>query len=233
MRFTNGSMLSGTLAAEKLKLRLQLGREVAIARERIVRLVGSAKPVASAGAATVTMRNGDRLLGRVTDKTLTIRTELGDAAMPPECVLTMTFDPSGAVEARSWAGSVLTGKLAEKAVSFAIAAGGPALKLPVAQIASITRPYALPPPRTVKKIERLIALLGAAGYADREQAEKQLIRIGAAAKPILERHLKDPDPEVRLRIRHVLEKISPPKPPVPPRLPPGGLGPEIRIIRRR
>lgn len=220
VRFTNGSMLSGTLAAEKLKLRLQLGREVAIARERIVRLVGSAKPVAPPpGAATVTMRNGDRLLGRVTDKTLTIRTELGDAAMPPECVLTMTFDPAGKLTARSWDGSVLTGKLAGKTVSFSFATGGPALKLPVAQIASITRPYALPPPQTVKKIEKLIALLGAAAYADREQAEKQLIRIGAAAKPILERHLKDTDPEVRLRIRRILEKLAPPKPAPYPRKP--------------
>ena len=60
----------------------------------------------------------------------------------------------------------------------------------------------------VKKAQKLIALLGAASYKDREEATKALIAMGKAIVPLLRPHLTSDDPEIRHRIRLILEKLG-------------------------
>lgn len=55
------------------------------------------------------------------------------------------------------------------------------------------------------RVARLIKELGADDFAARRRAHQQLSKLPAADRPQLERALDDPDPEIRLRARQLLE----------------------------
>ncbi len=61
---------------------------------------------------------------------------------------------------------------------------------------------------TSKRIEQLVKQLGAKGFADREDAQKELETIGAPAIELLRKTLKDPDPEVSKRAGDVVRKFE-------------------------
>jgi hypothetical protein len=56
-------------------------------------------------------------------------------------------------------------------------------------------------------VTRLIEQLAAPEFEVRENAQRQLIELGAVAKPALERALKSPDVEQRLRVQHILAEL--------------------------
>ena len=211
-RLSGGSAFCGELLPERLTLSLRLGPQVAIARRQLLRLARPVKPVEPPEAAVAIMRNGDRLVGRVGDKALTIRTRFGLVTVAPQSALTVKFQPPKAgqvaVTVRTWDGTDLQGRLTQRAVTFALAAGGTPLRIPAAQIASITRAVALPPPEILKKVRELVAQLGAESYKDRDAATKELIKMGPNIAPLLRKYLTSHDLEVRRRIRLVLEKLA-------------------------
>ncbi len=51
--------------------------------------------------------------------------------------------------------------------------------------------------------------LGAAGWEEREEASRRFIDSGAAAVPFLKANMDDPDPEVRARVRSLLQLLDP------------------------
>ena len=213
-RLTNGSRLSGNLLPEELTLQLKLGPQAKIGRERIYALTRPAEAETPIDAAFVTMRNRDRLIGGFKDEKLTIRTKFGQAKLPLARILRMTLaaDQAGkvAVEALIWDQSQVSGLLTDREIALAIRPDGPTLKLPATQVASILQPTAMPPPEIARKIEDLIVRLGADSYVDREAAEKALIKMGKGIVPVLRKHLKNKDPEIRQRVRRILEKLQPP-----------------------
>ncbi|MGB2820509.1 MAG: LamG domain-containing protein [Phycisphaerae bacterium] len=226
VRWANGSVLSGTLLPEKLALKLRLGAQTTVGRDSVRRIDRAIEPVGPAGAATVELKNGDRLFGTVTDNKLTLGTSLGDTAIRPANLRAMAFDPAkpGELEVTMWDGAVLRGRLAEAAVTFAIVPGGPTVKVKTAEIVAIARSSADPPEEIVRKVLTLISRLGAESYKDRQAATKALLAMGPGIVPLLLRHRKDPDPEIRQRIEGILESLEGKAPgragPPPPRPPP-------------
>lgn len=211
-RLSGGSSLCGELLPERLTLSLRLGPQVAVARERLLRLARPIKVVSPPEAAVAIMRNGDRLVGRVGDKALAIRTRFGPVAVPPRSAQEVKFQPPKAgdvpVAVRTWDGTELAGTLVAPSVTFTLVAGGPPLKVPAAQIVSISRSVAMPPPEIRKRLQTLVGQLGAESYKDRAAATKELIEMGPSIAPFLRKHLTSTDPEVRERIRMVLDKLS-------------------------
>jgi hypothetical protein len=53
----------------------------------------------------------------------------------------------------------------------------------------------------------LVRQLGAAGWQARDRAEAQLLKLGAQAVPLLSEHKDALDPEIRLRVRRVLDNL--------------------------
>ena len=90
------------------------------------------------------------------------------------------------------------------------------MRIQLPQLASIARKQALPPPQVARRIEALIARLGAESYKDREAAARALSAMGPRIVHVLRKYLKDPDPEIRQRIEDILEKLNPKPPPPPP-----------------
>jgi hypothetical protein len=70
-------------------------------------------------------------------------------------------------------------------------------------------------------VAKLVAQLGAGEFADRESAEKELRKLGAAAAPALRKVLAagGPTPEQRDRIDRVLAGVTAPAPPTTAELP--------------
>jgi len=217
-RFANGSLLSGTLLPEALRMKLRLGPAISLRREQIVRLAMAGKPALPSGGAVAVLRNGDRLFGRLAAGKLALKTKFGDAVVTPQSIVTMDFDANApaAVTAETWDGTELRGRLAEGTLGFTIAPGGPTLRIQLPQLASIARKQALPPPQVARRIEALIARLGAESYKDREAAARALSAMGPRIVHVLRKYLKDPDPEIRQRIEDILEKLNPKPPPPPP-----------------
>ena len=209
--FVNGSALSGTLLPAKLTLKLRLGPRTTVGRDAVRRIDRAVQPVASAGAATVELKNGDCLFGTMTDERLTLRTTGGDVAVRPASVRAVApdADKPGQVAVTIWNGSVLRGRLAVPAVTFAITPGGPTVKIKVAEIAALARSTVDPPEAIARKVLALIAQLGAASYKDREAATRELVALGPGIVPLLKRHRENPDPEVSLRIERILSKLDP------------------------
>lgn len=213
-----GSTLTGTLAPQTLRLKLALGPVATVRRDEMLHLTGTGRSAAPADATVMVMRNGDRLVGSLAHKVLTVRTEFGLAKVFPVSVLAMTFDPAraGAMSMRMWDGSTIEGQLVGSAVTLARAVG-PAVEVAPTHVASITRPYALPGPETLKEVARLVARLGAESYADRQAATNELVKMGKGIVPLLKKHLQSPDVEVRQRIEQILEQVAPKEAkPVPP-----------------
>jgi hypothetical protein len=216
-RFANGSVLSGVLQPAKLAMRLRLGRQATIHRAEILRLVLPGKPVQPTGGAVATLRNGDRLLGRLAAAKLTLKTRFGDAELPTISLKDLAFDAGspGRAKARTWDGTHLEGQLVEKTVAFEIAPGGPTVALPAAQLASLAHSETSLPPALAKQVAELVARLRSESYKDREAASKALIALGPKILPLLPKHRSDPDPEVRQRIEHAIEKLSGKPKPLP------------------
>ena len=63
-------------------------------------------------------------------------------------------------------------------------------------------------PEILKEVEKIIDLLGAGSYEDREAATRELIKIGKGVVPLLRKHLKHPDAEIRQRIGHIIKKLG-------------------------
>jgi len=174
-------------------------------------LLIAAAPVEPTGGVTVQMRNGDRLLGKLGDETLSIQTEFGLTKIRSASVLTMTFDAAkpAQVVAKMWADTTISGRLVQPTVTVAIMPGGPTVKAKTTHIASITRTSALPPPEMLKKIEKRIAQLGAESYLDREKAQKALIAMGKSIVPLLKKYLAETrDPEIRQRLQEIIKTLG-------------------------
>jgi len=208
--FRNGSTLTGALLGEKLTLKLQLGPTLTCPIRNVRGFVMLARHVNPTGPATVRMRNGDRLFGKIADQMLTIRTEFGDVKIRTASLVSMVFDPKkiGQVKAKTWNGVTVSGRLVAPAVTVVVGPDGPSVKVTAAQIASISSSSAQPPLEVLKKAQQLIAQLGAESFADREAAAKALIAMGKGIVGVLKTHAKSSDPEIRQRIQDILEQLG-------------------------
>ena len=211
---TGGSTLSGVLASEKLPLKIAFGTTVTLERGNILRVVVSEASPGATDHAVMLMRNGDRLVGKLGGKELTVRTRFGKTTIWGGSVLTMVFDATkpGAVAMTLWDGSSLDAVLVEPTVTFALAGGAATVRVSPAHVRSITCPYAVSGPDVLARAKKLIAQLAAESYADRETATKELLKMGKGIAGLLGKHANSPDPEVRQRIEGILGQIDPKKP---------------------
>ena len=208
VRLADGTTITGTLLPDELTFKLQLGPHVKVATKQVRQIAWQAQPIAPAGPASMTLRNGDRLLGDIADKHLAIETKWGAVDLAVADVQELTFDAAerGDVTARLWLEQNLRGRLAAGAVGFAISPHIPPLKIPTEQIASIVRPAVDPPAGVAARVEQLVAQLGAKDFSAREAAGVALSLMGPEIFPILRSHAADPDAEIAARVRRLLNE---------------------------
>jgi len=152
--FSNGSVLSGLLVADRLKLRLQLGPTLEIPRSLVWQLAFPAGEQERPGQAVLTFRNEDELFGRIAQKALTIKTQFADVTVASADIAEMRLagGSPGLVNMKLRNGTTVSGRLKNRFIRFKIAPG-PELNIFVGHITKIVRPKPAAeksPPTTTK-----------------------------------------------------------------------------------
>jgi hypothetical protein len=141
--FRNGSVLSGLVVDETLKLQLALGKTLDIRRHLAERFAFAGSDVNSADMAMLQMRNEDILFGKIVPKKLIFRTSFGEAPVEPNEVASIEFlaRPIGKVKVKLKSGSSIEGYFPkdQKTLAFQLQPG-PRLDVYLGHIVSITIP---------------------------------------------------------------------------------------------
>lgn len=209
--FLNESVLAGVLGPDRISLPIKYDSKIKldIARDMILSIRYPNEAKDAGDLVSITLNNEDRLFGRLQDKAYDIVTEFGDVSIKPNNIVSLNFDRSQPswVAMKLWNGTTLRGRLKQESLKFAIQPG-PELDINVGQIASLECPDALPPDETVDQVKKLVAMLDAANFKDRQEAQEALEKMGPTIIPMLKKGLADKNPEVRQRLQAIIEKLG-------------------------
>lgn len=140
--FRNGSVLSGLLGAESLKLTLDLGPVLDSRRQVVSQFLFPAEDADPAGLCEINLRNEDVLFGRIADGSLAVDTQYGKVTVSPADVAELVVPQEaalGQVVIKLHNGTSVTGKLVGETVLFQIEPG-PKLPIFMGHIVQITCP---------------------------------------------------------------------------------------------
>jgi hypothetical protein len=206
--FTNGSTLGGIVEPDVLEMTTTEFGPQKIDRNLVRSIDYINKPVkVDPNWTRVVMVGGNVMSGHLVVKSFRLKTPYREEPVNIDPVNIASMLPvankQGLVQITLWNGTILTGRPIPDVLSFQMDPG-PVVRLPISQLVSLHQPNALPPDQVQTKVHKLIAQLGSETYNDREDAQKQLQRMGPTIVPLLKKHAKDKDPEVRQRIEQLL-----------------------------
>lgn len=146
VRFSQGSELSGTLAGDMFEVRLtalEPVRSCAIEARQLVRITWPGRPHPRAGSTIIALRDGRRIVGRITSDSLTVKTSFGPETIGWSNVQSLStgrVDPAQ-ITLKAWGRDSVEGHLVDDTMNFALSEG-PALKLQTAAVQMVTVPAA-------------------------------------------------------------------------------------------
>jgi hypothetical protein len=208
--FLNGSTLSGILEVASLTARFKLSpKDLTIPRDWIRSIDFAAEEAGSTLLSRAVMSNQDEILGDLADEKISIGSEFGPVEVKPGVVqqLTVIAGKDNRVIIQTWDGSTIRGQLLQDGIRFEIMPG-PKVLLSPARCASITRMQPLPPAETIRRVDALVAQLGAESAKDRQASADELVKLGPTILPLLAKQLNTHDTEVRQKIMDVIEGIG-------------------------
>ncbi len=205
----NGSVLSGSFAGDKVKLKLRDGRELAAASAQLGGLYFADDFDTNTLLSSVELIGGDKVFGRLAAGSFHVVTQFGKVELRRSQLLSAEFKPdspdSGVFKLRN--STVLKGRLADVALEIEIA---PRTKLKLTRelLSVIDCPMPLPAEAMIARVEQLVAQLGAEASIDRKSAVERLAELGPGIAPVLKRYLRFGDPVVRSGIWQVMIKLG-------------------------
>ncbi len=207
--FTNGSVLGGMIEPMEFVANLKLKEKQPINRNELLMIDYSHKQATPPNLGSVTTTSGDRLLGKLLDKTITLKSKYGKVKITRDHIrqIVQIKGRDDWVRVILWNGSILDGEIPAETLAFQIIPG-PTVAIAPGQILSLVQPKALPPAAVRKDVDALVAQLASESYQDRKAAQKKLIDMGAEIVPFLKKHQANKDPEVQQRLTEILEKIG-------------------------
>ena len=147
--FGNGSVLSGLLVAEDMKLNLALGPTLNVRRYLVKDIVFPGPTLEPNGLSEMTLRNEDDIFGHVADKSVAIESKGGKIDVPTGDISEMEFQQNayGMVKIKLHNGTTMSGKLVARTIRFKIDPG-PEIAVSIGHINQITCPKPEPKPST-------------------------------------------------------------------------------------
>ena len=141
--FRNGSVLSGMLVAETLKMRLELGPTLQIPRQLAEKFVFGVRGEPNSRQIELTLRNDNTLYGRIAEDTFPIKTRLGTAKLSPGEIAQVEIVEGSLDRAlvKLHNGTTVRGRLTNRVLRFEIMPG-PTLPIFVGHITRIVCPAA-------------------------------------------------------------------------------------------
>ena len=227
--FRNGSVLSGLLTAERLKLGLRLGPTLTCPRELVSEFLFPAAEGDGEGAplAELTCRNDDQLFGRIAEDKLTVTTRYGQVVVQPAelAELQVPDDAAlGQVRLKLHNGTTVSGRLVGERVRFQIVPG-PTLAVFLGHVVQITCPAPAAAP-TTRPAAAAAASDGAGAAAPAEtrarsipEMEKLYMElvtkrrmvsgaVGAASDPKVAAGLREQVEEINRRITEIRAQLK-------------------------
>ena len=148
--FTNGSVLSGLLAAEDVVLRLELGPTLKGRRSLFKRFDFPSADEDHNALATLTLRNEDQLFGHLAEPSLTVQTRFGDVTVDSSEIAAVQIPEEaslGQVQIKQHNGTLVSGLLKEQTIRFKMDPG-PEVPVFIGRVVEITCPKPEPKPAT-------------------------------------------------------------------------------------
>lgn len=144
--FRNGSVLTGVLGPNRIALQLKTGGPATLEAREVRRLLWPDRQVKRPlGATTVVLRGIDRVVGRMTKESLSIKATLGAVEIKTGDIVSLTSSPIdiGLATAKLSAERVIRGRVLDASINMDGEAEGPAVPVRVNQILAIVTPNAL------------------------------------------------------------------------------------------
>jgi len=205
----NGSVVSGSFAGDKVKLKLRDGRELTAASEQLAGLYFAEDVEPNTLLSSVELIDGDKVFGRLAAGSFHVVTQYGSLELGRRQLRSAEFKPgrpdSAVFKLRN--STVLKGRLADVALEIEIASGTK-LKLPRGLLSLIDCPMPLPVEAMIARVEELVAQLGSESSLDRKSAVDRLAELGPGIAPVLRRYLRFGDPVVRKGIWRSMIKLG-------------------------
>ena len=206
--FKNGSVLDAPILNNEVEVTSPIFGKIKIKREEVAMLTFTRDQSEPVGMTTFILKNGNTLLGKIFDQTLSIKAKYGKIKVKPQNIRSIEAkDDKGTYAISLWNGTVLTGKFEKSTIAINILPG-PKLNIDIASMKQIIRAVKSTADELRTEIIKLITLLGSDSYSDRESAQKKLTNMGAKILPILKKKLSVADPEIRQRLKKIIEDLE-------------------------
>jgi hypothetical protein len=202
----DSSLIMGSLAEGKLKLKLQLGKEISVRNRSIVYLTCRGAVSKPTNATTIVLSHGDSLAGALSDKVLTVRTVEGKIHMPMADVWMAEAQANGTAKLTMQNLTVLRCQLLDDNLDMVLDSG---FKFSVRtdRIVSITAPQKTPAD-LIAKIEAIVKELGGPSEAKRKAAAKKLIAMGKGVLVVLKRHSNSKNSAISKGVKEVIDTLE-------------------------
>lgn len=204
----DGSILHGLLEEKSLRFRILSGRDVKITTELLKDLCLAVSSLPEDGPRIV-LETGDEFMGSIGNPLITLETGFARIELDPGQLRSLKAlkESRGEYRAVLWDDTTVTGDLRDEKITIHLQ-GGEEFTLHSALLAEAWNPYPELPDPIRARVEHLVSELGAPDYDRRESAEKELIQIGRPGLGLLIGFRDSEDPEIRERVRRILDAIS-------------------------
>jgi hypothetical protein len=210
----NGSKFAGLVSAEQLTLKLVSSEmTITLPLSTIAKLQFMPEaPEIPDDAATMSLTSGDVFVGPLVGD-LKLDTMFDSIKLPGEQIraLTRVKETNGDVQVTLWDQTKLSGQLESQSLACNLG-GGTTVSVPVPLIDAYLQPSPMPSDQMLERIKTIVQQLGAEDWKVRDQAQADLVAMGATVVPVLKKVRPDQGPEAQQRIDAIVKQFDKPPP---------------------
>ncbi|HEX3355976.1 MAG TPA: hypothetical protein VHS31_03250 [Tepidisphaeraceae bacterium] len=212
---SNGSKFAGLVMADQLNLKLASTDTTVAAPISTIGRIQFSPDAAEVpdGAATLSLVSGDMFVGSISGE-LKLDTTFDTLKIPASQIrgLTKVKESNSDVQLTLWDQTKLSGQLEETSLTCDLG-GGLSVHVPTALLDTYSQPSPMPSDQMMEKIKATVQQLNADDWKARDQAQADLVAMGATVVPVLKQLRDTQGPEAQQRIDTILKQFD--KSPVP------------------
>ncbi len=204
---TDGSSFSGLLLEQTLSFPLARGGNLQAPMALVRKLVIA--PATEEDPVSQLRLTGEDLLAATLPEQVTLLTAYGQVAVNGAEIkgISRVKNTLDDIQVQLWDDSTITGRLAEPMLECSLA-GGAVARVPVGVIERYVSTAPQPAAGIVERIHKLVEMLNADDWRQREQAEADLVAMGNIIVPTLQQLRENQPPEARQWIDSILNRLG-------------------------
>ncbi len=206
----NGSKFAGLVMADQLGLKLastQMTINVPLSSIARIQFSPDAAEIPD-GAATLSLVSGDLFVGSISGE-IKLDTTFDTIKVPGSQIrgLVKVKESNSDVQLTLWDQTKLSGQLEEASLMCDLG-GGLSVRAPTALLDTYTQPSPMPSDQMMEKIKATVVQLGADDWKARDQAQADLVAMGATVLPVLKQLRESQGPEAQQRIDAIVKQFD-------------------------